>query len=110
MVDSPDPTPVEMTGPDLGTEHGLSDAREFRESIEDLSASLSEEIETLVSELRSRWRRGDRATLESLGIAFERIASNEEQLLARVRMSKSTLPDFLRMVIGCSDYSPCTAP
>lgn len=80
MADSPDPTPLGLTDPDM-TDQPDGDRHVFKESIDDLSASLSQEIEMLVSELRARWRRGDRRGIESLGPAFNRIATNEEQLL-----------------------------
>ena len=53
----------------------------IRENIDSLSASLSDQIEMLVGELRSRWKSGQRVGIESLGTTFAQIANNEEQLL-----------------------------
>ncbi len=53
----------------------------IRENIESLSASLSDQVETLAGELRSRWKSGKRVGVEQLGSAFEIVAKNEEQLL-----------------------------
>ncbi len=51
------------------------------ENIDSLSASLSDQIEMLAGELRTRWKSGKRVGVEQLGSAFEQIAKNEEQLL-----------------------------
>lgn len=53
----------------------------IRENIENLSASLSDQIELLAQELRARWRAGKRVGVEALGKTYEQIAHNEEQLL-----------------------------
>lgn len=53
----------------------------IRENIDSLSASLSDQIEMLAGELRSRWKSGKRVGVEQLGTAFEQVAKNEEQLL-----------------------------
>ena len=53
----------------------------IRENIESLSASLSDQIEMLAGELRSRWKSGKRVGIEALGTTFQQIAKNEEQLL-----------------------------
>ncbi|HUQ71317.1 MAG TPA: serine/threonine-protein kinase [Planctomycetaceae bacterium] len=54
---------------------------EPQDLLESLSVSLSNDIDVLVNELRTRWRRGDRAPIEKLGDVFARIAEHEEQLL-----------------------------
>ena len=56
----------------------------IRENIDGLSASLSDQIEMLAGELRSRWRSGQRVSIETLGAAFAQVAKNEEQLLELV--------------------------
>ena len=53
----------------------------IRENIDSLSASLSDQVEMLAGELRSRWKSGKRVGVEQLGSAFEVVAKNEEQLL-----------------------------
>ena len=53
----------------------------IRENIDSLSASLSDQIEMLAGELRTRWKSGKRIGVEQLGSAFEQLAKNEEQLL-----------------------------
>jgi serine/threonine protein kinase/tetratricopeptide (TPR) repeat protein len=53
----------------------------MRENIDSLSASLSDQVEMLAGELRSRWKSGKRVGVEQLGSAFESVAKNEEQLL-----------------------------
>lgn len=53
----------------------------IRENIDSLSASLSDQIEMLAGELRSRWKSGHGIGVEELGSAFEQVARNEEQLL-----------------------------
>ena len=53
----------------------------IRENIDSLSASLSDQIEMLAGELRSRWKSGQRVGVEQLGSAIEQVAKNEEQLL-----------------------------
>ncbi len=75
----------------------------IRETIDGLSASLSDQIELLAGELRSRWRSGQRVSIETLGAAFTQVAKNEEQLLDLVYHEllireefgeKPTLEDF----------------
>ncbi len=51
------------------------------ESVHSLSASLSDRIETLAGQLRSKWQAGKRVPVESLGPLFDLVAQNEEQLL-----------------------------
>lgn len=53
----------------------------IRENIDSLSASLSDQIEMLAGELRSRWKCGKRIGIEELGSAVEQVSKNEEQLL-----------------------------
>ena len=53
----------------------------IRENIDSLSASLSDQIEMLAGELRTRWKSGQRVGVEQLGTAYEQVAKNEEQLL-----------------------------
>lgn len=53
----------------------------IQESIESLSASLSDRIEFLAQELRARWRAGRRIKIEALGAMFDDVARNTEQLL-----------------------------
>lgn len=53
----------------------------IRENIDSLSQSLSDQIEMLAGELRSRWRSGNRVGIEALGSTVEQVAKNEEQLL-----------------------------
>ncbi len=53
----------------------------IRENIESLSASLSDQVEMLAGELRSRWKSGKHVGVEQLGSAFDMVAKNEEQLL-----------------------------
>ena len=53
----------------------------IQENVESLSVSLSNQIEVLAAELRSRWRNGARVGIESLGPQFETVAKNEEHLL-----------------------------
>ncbi len=53
----------------------------IRENLDSLSASLSDQIEMLVGELRSRWKSGKRVGIEALGSAVEQVSRNEEQLL-----------------------------
>ena len=53
----------------------------IQENVEILSVSLSNQIEVLAGELRSRWRNGSRVGIETLGPQFEIVAKNEEHLL-----------------------------
>ncbi|MCX7422135.1 MAG: serine/threonine-protein kinase [Planctomycetia bacterium] len=53
----------------------------IRENIDSLSASLSDQIEMLAGELRTRWKSGKRVGVEQLGTAFAQLSRNEEQLL-----------------------------
>lgn len=53
----------------------------IQENVESLSVSLSNQIEVLAGELRSRWRNGARVGIESLGPQFETVSKNEEHLL-----------------------------
>lgn len=46
-----------------------------------VSVSVNRELKSLVGELRSRWKQGDRVRVESLGDAFANIASSDEQML-----------------------------
>lgn len=62
------------------------DVRKLQESVASLSVSLSDRIELLASELRSRWKSGQHIAAESLADgrmkdAWTKVASNEEHLL-----------------------------
>ncbi len=53
----------------------------LQESVDSLSASLSDQIESLACELRSRWKAGQRDSLEALGPQFAQLSGNSEHLL-----------------------------
>ena len=67
--------------PKASASDGAKPPLKIQENVESLSLSLSNQIELLAGELRSRWRNGSRVGVESLGPQFETVAKNEEHLL-----------------------------
>jgi serine/threonine protein kinase/tetratricopeptide (TPR) repeat protein len=67
--------------PKASASDGAKPPLKIQENVESLSVSLSNQIELLAGELRSRWRNGSRVGIESLGPQFETVAKNEEHLL-----------------------------
>ena len=80
MDDSSTATPSAAT-PQSSSTLPQSSSTLIGESIENLSASLSDRIEFLAQELRGHWRQGDRSCIEDLGEMFQELATNPEHLL-----------------------------